>query len=283
MFEHASSLPGSLNHISLPIYARGVGKRGVNEIINGKSSCLISDSIEINFCIQGTGTAYIFDHPFPMKENDVVFYYPNEDHGFVSDSEESAIAWVIFDGPLAMSLFSCYHFPRHFSLDRPFPENLYKELLWCLPKSDPASILHASTQIFLLFEYLAGGGIKSLSYSEFSVESAARYIESNLSNPELNVNTICEALHISRASFRKKFMEKMYITPKRYIQNQRIAKARALLAGTALSIQEIGRQCGFLEKSSFSRFFREYPNSMSPREYRRIYNRTGIVPEDEME
>ena len=131
-----------------------------------------------------------------------------EDHGFVSDSEETAIAWVIFDGPLAMSLFSCYHFPRHFSLDRPFPENLYKELLWCLPKSDPASILHASTQIFLLFEYLAGGGIKSLSYSEFSVESAARYIESNLSNPELNVNTICEALHISRASFRKKFMEK---------------------------------------------------------------------------
>ena len=70
----------------------------------------------------------------------------------------------------------------------------------------------------------------------------------------------------------------MHVTPGEYIRNQRIARARTLLAGTNLSIQEIGRECGFQEKTSFSRFFKACPNSMPPSEYRRVYNRTGLAP-----
>ena len=104
------------------------------------------------------------------------------------------------------------------------------------------------------------------------------YSKEKVAVSELNVNTLCDVLHLSRSTFRKHFVEAMHVTPGEYIRNQRIARARTLLAGTDLSIQEIGRECGFQEKTSFSRFFKACPNSMPPSEYRKIYNRPGIAP-----
>lgn len=271
-----SALP---DNISLPVYASSVGKRGGGNASGGVPP-LVSQFIGMTFCIQGAGTAYLFDRPFRMRANDVIFYYPHEEHRFQSDSEETLIAWVNFDGPLAMSVFSCYRFPRHFRLEKGFPESIYRELMGCLPKSDPDSVLHASTQIFLLFEYLAGENQKCFLDSGNPVERVVRYIKTNLSNPDLNVNFLCDVLKLSRSTFRKRFQEVMHVAPSEYIRDQRIAKARTLLAGTDLSIQEIGRECGFLEKTSFSRFFRMYPNSMSPSEYRKRYNKTAVALED---
>lgn len=270
------------DHISLPVYACSVGKRGGKSVSGGIPS-LVSRFIGITFCIQGTGTAYLFDRPFQMKKNDVIFYYPNEEHRFKTDFENTVIAWINFDGPLAMSVFSSYRFPRHFSLEKGFPEEIYRELLGCLPKSDSDSVIHASTQLFLLFEYLAGESGKSFQDSGNSVERAVRYIKTNLSNPDLNVNSLCDVLNLSRSTFRKRFMEVMRSAPGKYIRDQRIAKARTLLAGTDLSIKEIGRQCGFPEKTSFSRFFKKHPDSMSPGEYRKMYNKTGLPPEERPE
>ncbi len=278
MYEQANRpFPDFPVDIPLPLYVCSVGKRG-GESGSGRVPPLLSPFIGMTFCVRGSGVAYLFDRPFRMRENDVIFYYPHEEHRFLADSEESVIAWVNFDGPLAMSVFSSYRFPRSFPLEKGFPEEIYQELLGCLPKSDHDSVLHASTQLFLLFEYLAGEKKKSFLESGDVVERALRYIKANLSNSELNVNTLCDVLHLSRSTFRKRFAEAMHVTPGEYIRNQRIARARTLLAGTNLSIQEIGRECGFQEKTSFSRFFKACPNSMPPSEYRRVYNRTGLAP-----
>ena len=179
MYEQANRpFPDFPVDIPLPLYVCSVGKRG-GESGSGHVPPLLSQFIGMTFCVRGSGVAYLFDRPFRMRENDVIFYYPHEEHRFLSDSEESVVAWVNFDGPLAMSIFSSYRFPRFFPLAKGFPEEIYRELLGCLPKSDHDSVLHATTQLFLLFEYLAGEKRKSFLESGDVVERALRYIKAN--------------------------------------------------------------------------------------------------------
>ena len=114
MYEQANRpFPDFPVDIPLPLYVCSVGKRG-GESGSGHVPPLLSQFIGMTFCVRGSGVAYLFDRPFRMRENDVIFYYPHEEHRFLSDSEESVVAWVNFDGPLAMSIFSSYRFPRFF-------------------------------------------------------------------------------------------------------------------------------------------------------------------------
>ena len=114
MYEEANRpFPDFPVDIPLPLYVCSVGKRG-EESGSDRVPPLLSPFIGMTFCVRGSGVAYLFDRPFRMRENDVIFYYPHEEHRFLADSEESVIAWVNFDGPLAMSVFSSYRFPPLF-------------------------------------------------------------------------------------------------------------------------------------------------------------------------
>ncbi len=273
MFEQGvrlSQLPPE--HIPLPLYAKSVGKRDYgDQAIDGVSS-IVANYVGMIFCVRGSGTAYLFDRPFVMKENDMIFYYPNEEHCFRPDTGDCIKAWIDFDGPLAMSILAAYRFPRTLTLPGGFPEQIYQGLVQELPDSSESAIRYTSALIFQLFEYLGKGAtINRENESRHMVERAIRVIMSNLPNCNLDVNFICESLGVHRSTFQKKFIAEMNFTPSEYIRTRRLAKARTLLAGTDLPIQEIGRQCGFLEKTSFSRFFKSFRDSMSPREYRKRY------------
>ncbi len=277
MFEHAvRQIPENPVTASLPVYVKSIGKKDFQNMEENRLPPFIAKFIGLTFCLAGSGTAYLFDRAQPVKPNDVVIYYPGEEHRYTPTSSDNVIAWINFDGPLAMSIFSCYNLTRHIYLKNGFPEHIYNELLYCLPKSDADSVLHSSTLLFLLFEYLAREGGNSAVNSGYSIERVVHYIETNLSNPNLNVNLLCDMMHLSRSAFRKKFKMEMRCSPGKYIRYKQIAKARTLLAGTDLPISEIGRQCGFPDKSSFSRFFKSIPNSMAPNKYRKKYGRQNI-------
>ena len=163
MYEQANRpFPDFPVDIPLPLYVCSVGKRG-GESGSGHVPPLLSQFIGMTFCVRGSGVAYLFDRPFRMRENDVIFYYPHEEHRFLSDSEESVVAWVNFGRAAGDVDIFQLPFSRFFPLAKGFPEEIYRELLGCLPKSDHDSVLHATTQLFLLFEYLAGGEKKELS------------------------------------------------------------------------------------------------------------------------
>lgn len=277
MFEQAvRQIPEIPVMASLPVYVRSIGKKDFQNTEENRLPPFLTKFIGLTFCLSGSGTAYLFDRALPVKPNDVIIYYSGEEHRYIPSSPDNVIAWINFDGPLAMSVFSCYNLPRRINLKNGFPEYIYNELLYCLPKSDADSILHSSTLLFLLFEYLAREGGNFAASSGYSIERVVHYIETNLSNPDLNVNLLCDMMHLSRSAFRKKFSMEMRCSPGEYIRYKRIAKARTLLAGTDLPISEIGRQCGFPEKSSFSRFFKSVPNSMAPNLYRKKYRGQNI-------
>ena len=95
---------------------------------------------------------------------------------------------------------------------------------------------------------------------------ALKYIETHISNPELSNSLIAKHAHISEVYLRKLFGAKYHISPKQYILDIRIQKAKQLLSNSLHSISAISEQCGFSSVYTFSRCFKE-KTGISPTEY----------------
>ena len=92
-------------------------------------------------------------------------------------------------------------------------------------------------------------------------------LEENFADRTLTVETLAAQAHISVTYFRRLFRQTYGMSPKQYIINARMSRARDLLSGSYYSVAAIAADCGFGSESHFSRLFREY-NGCSPSEYR---------------
>ena len=102
---------------------------------------------------------------------------------------------------------------------------------------------------------------------------AIRYIESNYQNPKLSNAELAEKCNISEVYFRKIFTETYKTTPKQFIVDIRINKAKQLLSDGFLNIGAVAEECGFSNQYHFCRLFKE-KTGFTPTEYtkrNRIY------------
>lgn len=95
------------------------------------------------------------------------------------------------------------------------------------------------------------------------------FIKKNISNPDLSNLLISQHVNISEVYLRKLFAAKYNISPKQYILDMRIQKAKHLLANSPYSISTIGTDCGFSSVYIFSRCFKNRVG-ISPSEYAKM-------------
>ena len=93
-----------------------------------------------------------------------------------------------------------------------------------------------------------------------------RFIAQNPSE-DLSARALAERMHLSEDRFYHAFKELFGISLGEYVLGERIAKACALLEGSALTVTAIAQECGFCTASYFAKRFGECMK-MTPREYR---------------
>ena len=97
-------------------------------------------------------------------------------------------------------------------------------------------------------------------------------INKNLDNAELNVDTIAEAVGISRGHLYRRMKQLTNQSPHDLIRNIRLKQAANLLSTGNHSIAEVMYACGFSNAASFSTMFKNF-YGMSPREYMREHSK----------
>jgi signal transduction histidine kinase/ligand-binding sensor domain-containing protein/DNA-binding response OmpR family regulator len=115
--------------------------------------------------------------------------------------------------------------------------------------------------------------IKVLS-PEVNIESAdekllktiVRYLEENLTNSQLSVESLSKEMGMSRSSLYNKLLELTGQTPVEYIRSYRLDKAAALMEKSDMTIAEIAYQVGFSTPNYFAKSFRNKFN-MLPSEF----------------
>lgn len=84
---------------------------------------------------------------------------------------------------------------------------------------------------------------------------------------ELKITEVAEKFYISPQHLSKVFKKRTGHSPKQYLTQMRISKAKELLVNTSLSVQEISSRSGFGDESNFIRIFKKYVG-VTPNKYR---------------
>lgn len=102
---------------------------------------------------------------------------------------------------------------------------------------------------------------------------AIQYIEGNISDPALSNAVLASLLGISEVYFRKLFFKRYNISPRQFILDFRIQKARQMLVETPFTVTAIAESCGFSTPNHFCRAFKQR-TGLTPTQYvasHRIY------------
>ena len=122
-------------------------------------------------------------------------------------------------------------------------------------------------RIFSIF-YNMLHDLTSANVSLGEIEPAINLINENYRDPYLSNAMLAAACNISEVYFRRLFLKLVGISPKQYVIDVRIQKAKQLLAEGIMKISAISELSGFSNQYHFSRCFKE-KTGLSPTEYRK--------------
>ena len=107
------------------------------------------------------------------------------------------------------------------------------------------------------------------------IKKAQSYIEENYQK-KLNISKIAEMVNLNGRSFLRRFKKATANTPLEYIQRVKVEAAKKKLESTTDTIFEIMYNVGYNDEKAFRTTFRKY-SGLSPKEYRRKYNREMML------
>ena len=102
----------------------------------------------------------------------------------------------------------------------------------------------------------------------FVLKKSLRIINEEFQNPDLTNDRLARECKVSTVHFRKIFTKHLGVSPRQFIIDFRIQKAKQMLTENSLGIREISEKCGFSNPYHFSRIFKER-EGLTPTEYRR--------------
>ncbi|WP_162138398.1 helix-turn-helix transcriptional regulator [Faecalicoccus pleomorphus] len=97
------------------------------------------------------------------------------------------------------------------------------------------------------------------------LEPILLYIENHM-DKDISVEELCRIFFVSRSSLQGMFRNALDLTPKQYIADVKMKRAKLLLQEHGYTISEIAYQLGYHSLYYFSRKFKNY-FGMSPSEY----------------
>lgn len=118
-------------------------------------------------------------------------------------------------------------------------------------------------------EFIIFSGQKD--HSDEPIKQAQLYIENNYQQ-KLNIDEIAAMVNLNGRSFLRRFKKATANTPLEYIQRVKIEGAKKKLESTTETIFEVMYGIGYNDEKAFRTTFRKY-SGLSPKEYRRKYNR----------
>lgn len=128
-----------------------------------------------------------------------------------------------------------------------------------------SSKLHISGLIYEFFSVLMKNS--TLNPKTDFIDTALNIINYNFCE-KITIDYVATRLSLEPAYFSRKFAEYIGISPKKYILNRRMERAKELLSCSDASIFEIANSVGYEDQFYFCRIFKKM-TSLSPSEYRK--------------
>lgn len=230
----------------------------------------------LHFILDGKGYFEINGRRHTLTRGQLFVVPPNvSSYVYQADQEKPwYYAWIAFNGTQADRLMAKAGFDEtHVIRDANIPPEEFTELIYEMLKASQLTIaneLDRAGYLYLIMALLIESNKPAPANDQHSVDNyikhALQYIQFNY-NRNINVQDIVNYVGINRSYFSYIFSQKMNTSPKEYLQQFRIEKAKTLLLDTSAPIAEIALKVGYKDPFIFSKNFKK-TEGISPREYR---------------
>ena len=262
-YKHNFYLPFSEEDKDFSI--KNVGYHDFTKIEGYKQSRKFSD-FSLHFVLNGKGYYTINRKTYKLKSGDFFLiprdvemsYYPDE-------SEPWSYFWFNFDGEKAADYVSEMGFSNYNPVIKDARSVKFSTFIGILNDLDGLN----SNKYYLVLSvfYKIMFSLSNNSYNQTALD-AKRIIDSNFSNPDFDIDNLCESIGISHSHLCKLFKEGYNITIKKYIINKRLQLAKNLLVDSEFNIKTIAYTCGYKDEIHFVKVFKKEFLS-TPKEFRR--------------
>ena len=206
------------------------------------------------FKISGS-TSYYFENEELIHNAGEILYIPKGvSYKLKCNSEKSEYLLINFDADVRNShvrIFSMHHYAEL--------EYIYENLerLWIFGGiSGYYKCLSVFYDIISFISHQKNIGY-SMRQSYTKIENAVNYLEDNMFNPNLKVETLSSICHLSDTHFREIFKANFGMTPSEYIKHKRLLKAHSIIKnGEYERISDVALLSGYEDALYFSKLFK---------------------------
>lgn len=229
-----------------------INSLGYSDVNNAYGPMIRTEYI-VHYVVAGKG---YFDGK-PMEAGQGFLILPGEEHEYHFDKNEPW-AYIWFKS-LDKNIKA--FFDLHGAVDGVFSYHNRDELLSVIEQLKPlGNKIKTTSRLGELFLHIFNSCILNDNTdgrlnSNYYCDYCKRYIDLHIDMP-VSVSTLCDMLGITQPYLYKIFMKEFGISPKRYIIQRKIKKAKNMLLETDASISVIATSVGFADTISFSKFFK---------------------------
>jgi len=122
----------------------------------------------------------------------------------------------------------------------------------------PANRCRCMALVYEILAYFAEADKKEIVSASAILDPALEYLEHHIFDPALKIGGLHELCGVSDTYFRRMFLARFGVAPKRYVMDRRLTQAKAILDnGEFSSIGEVALLTGFEDALYFSKAFRK--------------------------
>lgn len=149
--------------------------------------------------------------------------------------------------------------PRAYPLyGRPELYHLFIQIYRSWSVQTPANRCRCMALLYEILAYFAEADKNETVSASAVLDPALEFLEHHIFDPQLRISGLHELCGVSDTYFRRMFLSRFGVAPKRYVLDRRLAQAKAILDnGEFSSIGEVALLTGFEDALYFSKVFRK--------------------------
>lgn len=234
----------------------------------------VRDHFLIHFILKGSGTFYVNEKSYKIKENQGFLICPDVVTYYKADNEEPWVyTWIGFRGIKAENYLKLANLnqenPIFECIEGEFVKRCFEDMIKATELKYGRELrLQSLLGIFLsqLIEEAGKHIVLSSNYKELYIKKSLQFVETNYSR-KLTISEMAKSVGLNKNYFSAFFKENMGVTPQQYIIKFRINKACELMENRGLTISDISRSVGYDDTLGFSKIFKK-EKGVSPKNYR---------------
>jgi len=236
----------------------------------------VRDHFLIHYVVSGKGYYRLGSDLFSLQTGDIFLVYPDTEITYFADGTNPwEYYWVGFSGSDAEVLISCTDFHRKSPVihqsgwGKEIQKHIYR--IYQSRGSQFANAVQMAGELYLTLAVMIRASSRSEQHSpniSLYLQKSLSFITANYASP-ITVEDIAAYAGISRSHLYREFQAHLAQSPKEYLTEFRIRRAKQLLRDSELSLTAIANSIGYDNSLYFSKAFHKVTGS-SPSEYKRL-------------